>query len=117
MHENNIENSVKIIVCAHKITKTIQSEVFCPILLGTENADDKTKAYFSEYLYDNVGDNISYKQPNYSELTGLYWASKNLDKLNNPHYIGLFHYRRFFNFGKKSQWIQSVGICFFRFRK
>ena len=34
-----------------------------------------------------TGDHISSKNPNYCELTGLYWAWKNLD----CEYIGLCH--------------------------
>ncbi len=38
-----------------------------------------------EYIGDNTGDNISLRNPNYCELTGLYWAWKNL----KCDYIGL----------------------------
>lgn len=48
-------------------------------------------------LLDNTADNISEKNGNYSELTGLYWIWKNQvrttkDICNN--YFGLIHYRR-----------------------
>lgn len=48
-------------------------------------------------FYDNEGDNISDKNGNYSELTGLYWMWKNqvqLDPDKAGHYYGLAHYRR-----------------------
>lgn len=39
---------------------------------------------------DSVGENISYKNVNYSELTAMYWIAKH----KSSEYMGLFHYRR-----------------------
>lgn len=44
---------------------------------------------------DNTGDNISARNQYWSEITGLYWAWKNLEHAD---YVGLCSYRRFFNF-------------------
>lgn len=44
------------------------------------------------YLHDNTGDNISAKNPFYSELTGIYWIWKN-DTASDI--IGTAHYRRY----------------------
>jgi hypothetical protein len=33
-----------------------------------------------------------------NELSVLYWAWKNYDKIGNPDYIGLYHYRRMFEY-------------------
>lgn len=44
---------------------------------------------------DNVGDNISARNRYWSEITGLYWAWKNMEQVD---YVGLCSYRRFFNF-------------------
>ena len=50
---------------------------------------------FKYDLYDNVGKNISDKNPYYCELTGLYWLWKN-NIVPNDNIIGLCHYRRYF---------------------
>lgn len=49
------------------------------------------------------GDNISAKNQYYCELTGIYWAWKNL----NTDYIGLCHYRRYFVYNKKGWLIEK----------
>ena len=43
--------------------------------------------------FDDTGDNISFKNPNYCEMTAYYWIWKN--KLStDDEYIGVYHYRR-----------------------
>ena len=46
-------------------------------------------------IKDNVGDNISDRNPYYCEMTGVYWVWKN-DKSSD--YLGSCHYRRVFDF-------------------
>lgn len=43
---------------------------------------------------DDDGENISNLNRYLCELTHAYWAWKNQDKIGNPDYIGLCHYRR-----------------------
>lgn len=50
---------------------------------------------FDGILQDNTLDNISSKNDNFCELTACYWLWKNIDNID---YIGLCHYRRYFNF-------------------
>lgn len=78
--------NVKIIVAAHKNYKMPEYECYLPVQVGAEGKDD------IGYTPDNTGDNISLKNPNFCELTGLYWAWKNLE----CDYLGLAHYRRHF---------------------
>lgn len=80
---------IKILVAAHKKYWMSDDPVYLPLQVGAALHPDLG------YTPDNTGDNISAKNSNYCELTGLYWAWKNLQ----CDYIGLCHYRRYF--GKK----------------
>lgn len=91
-------SSIKIMICCHKETPRLKNDVFVPILLGAQYADSQLKEEFKNDVWDCSGDNIGNLHPYCAELTALYWAWKNYDKLGNPDYIGLFHYRRLFNF-------------------
>lgn len=81
---------VKILVATHKPYWMPSDSVYMPIHVGREGKTD------IGFTGDNTGDNISTKNPYFCELTGLYWAWKNL----NCEYIGLCHYRRYFSTGK-----------------
>ena len=77
---------IKILVATHKEYWMPIDEVYLPLHVGREGKQDLG------YIGDNTGENISLKNANYCELTGLYWAWKNL----NCDYLGLVHYRRYF---------------------
>lgn len=84
--------NIKILVATHKKFQMPQdTNLYLPVHVGKEGKEALG------YQGDNVGDNISTLNPYYCELTGLYWAWKNLD----CDYLGLVHYRRYFT--KKSQ--------------
>ena len=78
--------NIKILVATHKKYWMPNDDVYLPIHVGKENKDNLG------YIGDNTGNNISIKNPNYCELTAIYWAWKNL----KADYVGLVHYRRYF---------------------
>lgn len=81
-----MENKVKIIVATHKKYEMPKQYSYLPLHVGAEGKNSLG------YQGDNIGDNISTKNSTFCELTGLYWAWKNL----NAKYLGLVHYRRHF---------------------
>ena len=86
-----MEKKIKVIVAAHKKYLMPEDDMYLPVQVGAEG-----KEIIEGYTPDNTGDNISLKNPYFCELTGLYWAWKNLD----ADYIGLSHYRRHFSLSR-----------------
>lgn len=86
---------IKIIVNTHKRYRMPDPTVYVPLHVGSAGKPD------IGYLRDDTGDNISRKNEGYCELTGLYWAWKNLP----ADYLGMVHYRRHFSVHKgKDKW-------------
>ena len=108
---------IKILVCCHKETERLHDDIFTPILLGAEFADDALKQAFHNDFWDNSGDNIGRLHPYCAELTAIYWAWKNYDKLGDPDYIGLHHYRRFLNYSDPLNETDNWKCAFFDFDK
>lgn len=77
---------IKIIVATHKKYQMPKEEIYIPVHVGA-----KGKEKIENYQRDDERENISRKNPYFCELTGLYWAWKNL----KSDYIGLVHYRRY----------------------
>lgn len=94
MKKSEMNKNVTIIIATHKEYKMPQDSMYLPIHVGAEGKDIELG-----YSKDNTGENISEKNASYCELTGLYWAWKNLDS----EYLGLSHYRRHFSLSKKSK--------------
>jgi hypothetical protein len=78
---------IRIYVMAHKAFEPPKDSIYIPLQVGAALHEPLG------YLADNTGDNISAKNPNYNELTGLYWMWKNGPECD---ITGLCHYRRFF---------------------
>lgn len=89
--EKKKEPNIKILVACHKDDPNIrQDDIYMPVQVGKALHPDLNLGF----QCDNTGDNISEKNGSYCELTALYWAWKNLKDVD---YIGLCHYRRYFD--------------------
>ncbi len=92
-----MDTNVKILVCCHKDDIIASQPPYMPIHVG--------KALSSLDLGmqgDDTGENISEKNASYCELTGMYWAWRNLKGVD---VIGLCHYRRYFDFHNQCRWL------------
>lgn len=85
MHKN-----AKIMIIMHKPYPPAEDGIYLPILVGA--AGKENIEAIPNATRDDTGENISEENPYFCELTGLYWAWKNLE----ADYIGLVHYRRYF---------------------
>lgn len=83
--------NVVVLVACHKPDRHYEDDVYKPIHVG--RSISKYREEMSSMIGDNTGDNISEKNPYYCELTAQYWAWKNLKEVD---YVGLCHYRRYF---------------------
>lgn len=77
---------IRIYIMTHKKFPVPRVEGYFPMQVGKAGKEDLG------YLGDDTGDNISEKNHSFCELTGLYWAWKNI----TCDIIGLCHYRRYF---------------------
>lgn len=107
--------NVKLLICYHKPATLFKDEIFTPIHVGRANARKKATPGDKNYQWmldnmigDDTGENISDRNGCYNEMTSLYWAWKNYDKLGNPDYIGLMHYRRHFVFREDEKIVYNI---------
>lgn len=78
---------LKIVIATHKSFTPPKDDMFLPMQVGAVGKEH------IGFATDNSGSNISEKNHSFCELTGLYWAWKNLNCVDA---VGLCHYRRFF---------------------
>ena len=77
---------VKVGIASHKPYWMPNNPLYVPVRVGAAGGES------FGFQRDDEGDNISDRNANYCELTGLYWMWKNL----RADYLGLAHYRRHF---------------------
>ncbi|MDD3048383.1 MAG: DUF4422 domain-containing protein [Bacilli bacterium] len=81
--------AVKVFVATTKLYDMPKEKIYQPIQVGAALNEELP------YLKDNTKNNISIKNPNYCELTALYWIWQN----SHIDIEGLTHYRRYFTKG------------------
>lgn len=91
---------------------TIKQNGYEPIFVGNKVRQQKMKdgeideesvrKYMTGAVTDDAydGENISDLNRFVNEMTAVYWLWKHYDKIGNPEFIGLSHYRRFFAFNE-----------------
>ena len=84
--------NIRLIIACHKPCEVPADPMYLPVHVGS--AGKETMPGFTR---DDEGDSISEKNPVFCELTGLYWAWKNLD----CDALGLVHYRRYFTMKRR----------------
>lgn len=93
-----MDKNVTIIVATHKKYQMPADSMYLPVHVGAAGKES------IGYQRDDEGENISELNPFFCELTGMYWAWKNIDS----EYIGLAHYRRHFSKKKSKDVWESV---------
>lgn len=83
-------STIKLYTCHHKASAFLSSNLIQPIHVGKALNLNEIGC-----IGDNTGDNISFKNPFYCELTAHYWVWKNEKPTD---YVGFMHYRRHLNF-------------------
>lgn len=81
-------DEICIAVAAHKPYQMPQEPIYMPVQVGKSLHPDVDLGFAA----DNLGDNISNRNGEFSELTAVYWLWKNV----NAPYKGIVHYRRHF---------------------
>ena len=84
-----------IFVIGHKPFDLITNDsIYKKLLVGRDVPSETIGNDNGLYFFDSTGgDNISYKNQNYCELTGQYWIWKNQ---HTSKIVGICHYRRYF---------------------
>lgn len=80
-----IKRKTAVLVISHKPYWVPEDPAYLPVRVGKDQTDE------AGWHRDNEGENIAEKNPSFCELTGLYWAWKNVD----AEVYGLCHYRRY----------------------
>lgn len=86
--------NIKVMIAMHKPYMVPKEDMYLPVHVGCvgKNTINLTEYGVANVTRDDEGDNISYKNPYFCELTAMYYGWKNIE----ADAIGLVHYRRYF---------------------
>lgn len=105
-------SALKILVCyydSYGMPYTDDGIMF-PVQAGKSCSDRDLHIQGDNELNGHPCENISDKNPEYSELTALYWAWKNLRKIYpDVKYVGWSHYRRFFALNEDRKFTDTIN--------
>lgn len=90
---------LKVFTCHHKESAFLEGDIFYPLHVGKANSSNDIGCQG-----DNSGENISYKNPYYCELTAHYWIWKNTTDCD---FVGLMHYRRHMSFSTDKEFAED----------
>lgn len=96
-----------VYMARHQKDKLLSSAYSIPVWITPVHAGAALSPCLLENIQDNCGENISFKNPNYSELTVLYWLWKNGMKKDG--YYGLCHYRRYLELSNEDRMCLQYG--------
>lgn len=98
-----MNKKIQIYIVSHDendIKSMSSDEIYTPLFVGRDGKDNLG------FISDDTGENISYKNSTFCELTGLYWMWKNSD----ADIIGLVHYRRNFTKSKLGKRLEKADL-------
>jgi hypothetical protein len=97
-----MKQKISVMIATHKPYDFPEDTGYLPIHVGRALGKDL------HIVGDNTGENISEKNRNFCELTGLYWLWKN----GTANAYGLSHYRRYFtNYKKPGVDVKGIKVA------
>jgi hypothetical protein len=118
---------LKILVSYHNKKKIVKNKTYQPIFVGGNMLDKPHKDGMltaenilwlkNNMIIDNDGENISDLNRHFCEMTMIYWAWKNYDKIGDPKYIGFSHYRRVLQFDSNLEKYDIQVLKHFKIQK
>lgn len=103
---------------------------YFPIFAGAGITNLKTKdgkvdqidacRFAKQSFRDDIGENISKYNRSLNEMTAIYWVWKHYyEEIDNPDYIGICHYRRYFIFNRalrtpREKWLPNSSTYVFK---